>query len=256
MFGFFYLVANTIGTIISGSKAAYENSVHIKDAKEKQRKGENKAGIYTDRLGATRSLSTGKRVTIDNIYCSEAKGKDAYMYNEKGVPIRNMSEEKREERLRETIAKEDPRITVSLWEEGITDNLCGLHGRPYYAGHTYKDLKSGKVYVCRILDIPKEITGSSSMRVSFYMDVKNGLLVRESDGSKEKAKRIKRKLSDEAIAKFIQDFNEKQQGNGYYRKSNVPDPNDFDIDGKEIDMYKRMRMKNFYMNHKATSDIL
>ena len=256
MFGAFYLAATTIGAIVSGTKAAHENSIHIKEAEEKQRQGKNRAGIYTDRLGATRSLSTGKRVSIDNLYCAEAKGKDAYMYNEKGVPIRNMSEEVREERYAQTKKEADPRITVSLWKEGCTANLCGINGRPYYAGHTYKDLNNGKIYVCRMLEIPKEITGSTMKKVGFYMDINNGLLVRESDSSKEMARRSGKGPSEEIISKFIQEFNDKQRGEGYYCKSNIPNPKNFDMNGNESDMSKRIRLGDFYMNHKISYDII
>ena len=104
MIGLLYLGVMLGGTIFFGLRAANENAQHIKIAEKKRQKGKNKGRIYTDRLGATRSLDNGKRVSIDNLYAAESKGRDCFMYDDKGNPTRNLSEELRAERLAETIA--------------------------------------------------------------------------------------------------------------------------------------------------------
>ena len=255
MFGIFYLLANIIGTSFSGSKAAYENRIAVKDAEKKYSLGKNRARIYTDRLGVTRSLDTKKRISIDNIYCSEAEGKDAYMYDENGKPIRNMSLELREERFKINKAKNDSMITVSKWKEGIANNLCGIHGRPYYAGTTYKDLNNGKVYVCRMLEVPKEISNGKIIRAIYYMDINTGLLVRLSDSERRQRQRDPASFPEDTIEQFIKYFNDKQMREGYYLNSNIVNDKNCDSCGRERDFYKKIRMSNFYMNHAAIDEL-
>ena len=256
MFGIIYLIANTIGVTISGTKAAKENYDARKRGYEKQSQGKNRAGIYTDRLGATRLLSNNKRVSIDNLYCAEADGRDCYMYDEHGRPIRNMSEEIRQERMRETKAKNDPRISVVEWKQGVPRNLAGIHGRPYCAGKQYKDLKNGNIYVCRILTIPKELSNGESFSGVYYMNMNTGLLVREADSSKERTRRKGRGPSEELSQKFISYFNEKQSAEGYMKKSRNPRPEDLDMNGKESEFDKRIRLGWYFCNDHEISDIV
>lgn len=256
MFGIFYLVANTIGTMISGGIAAKENYDARQKGYEKQAHGKNRAGIYTDRLGGTRRLSDNKRVMMDNLYCSEAKGEDCYMRDQYGHPIRNMSEEIRQERMREAKEKNDPRISVVEWKQGVPRSLAGIHGRPYCAGKQYKDLQDGKIYVCRILTIPKELSNGESFSGIYYMNMNTGLLVREADSSKERTKRKGRGPSEELSQKFISYFNEKQSAEGYVKKSKNPRPEDLDMDGKESEFDKRIRLGWYFCNDYEISDIV
>jgi hypothetical protein len=251
MFGIFYLIANTIGTVISGANAAKENYDAMRRGYEKQRQGKNRAGIYTDRLGATRLLSNGKRVSFDNLYCAEAAGRDCYMYDDHGRPIRNMSEEIRQERLYEAKANPDPRRTVIEWKKGISDSKTRVKGNPLYAGHTYKDLDNGKIYVCRSFSFPTEFKQRG--HGTYYMDVDTGLLVREADSQIEDRKNHHYDISQEVSQQFIDYFNEKQKNEGYQFKSNIPRIEGWDT--TESEYTYRDRMGDYYCNNRDTIDV-
>lgn len=250
MFGIFYLIANTIGTIGSGTIAAKENHDAIKRGVAKQKAGQNRAGVYIDRLGATRDLNTGKRVTVDNKFFAEAKGKDAYVYNEKGKPIRNLSAEIRDDNYRKAINSNEPGKTVTLWKRGCDYAYVGKDGNSYAWGNQFKDLQNGSIYVCRFLDFPKEITTETNAKGEFYMDIRSGLLVRESDAQKIKRSMGKYRFSEELNKKFIDYFNEKQSTEGYLHKSKNPDS------PSETELGKRRRMGWFYCNDYQGFDIV
>lgn len=244
MIGLVYLGVMVGGTIFFGLKAAKENFDAINRGKQQYKDGKNRIKVYTDRKGATRSLTTGKRVTIDNLTCSESSGKDCYMYDEKGNPIRNLSEEIREERYHEAKVANDPKRTVVEWKQGINPGLAGYKDNPLYAGTQYKDLNNGKIYVCRHFKFPKEIASSGGG--TFYMDVKTGLLVRETDSEKIDRERGYNSKSSEIYDKFITWFNDKQRKEGYMCQSNIPLSTD--INGEESKTSYIQRMKWFYCN--------
>lgn len=254
MFGIFYLIANTIGTVISGSKAAKENYDARQRGYEKQAQGKNRAGIYTDRLGGTRRLSDNKRVMMDNLYCAEAKGEDCYMRDQYGHPIRNMSEEIRRERFNDAKAKNDPGISVVEWKQNIPKHIA-REKNIYCFGTQYKDLKNGRVYVCRRFSIPRELTNGEWFNSVFYMDISTGLLVRETDSSKEKRRRGDKHYPPEEISeKFIEYFNNKQSTEGYYHNSKYPDPKNLDMDGKENKFDKKIRLDWYFCNDDESID--
>ena len=250
MIAILYLTIIIIGLFVGGSIAAKENYDAIQRGKERQRQGINRAGVYIDRLGATRSLTNHERVSIDNLYCAESEGRDAYMYDEHGNPIRNMSEEIRQERLAQAKSNPDPRRTVVLWKNGTNPVLAGRKGNPYYSGNQYKDLETGDIYVCRHFDLPNEISHLGSC--SFYMDVNTGLLVRETDGEKYDMQRGYNTTPLSDCEKFIIFFNEKQKGEGYLNKSNIPSTSGWNTEEDEYDRCRRM--KRFYCNEYEYTD--
>lgn len=250
MFGLVYLGAMIVGTVYYGIRAGSENAQLIKRADAKRRMGKNRANVYTDRLGATRDLNTGKRVTIDNRYIAEAKGKDAYMYNEKGTPIRNLSEEIRDENYRKACNTSEPGRTVTLWKHGCDFAYVGRNGNPYASGNQFRDLKNARVYVCRFLDFPPTITTEKNAKGEFYMDIKTGLLVRETDAQIKRRNMGKYRFSEELNRKFIDYFNKKQSAEGYLHKSRTPDSQ------SESEITKRMRLGWFYCNDYQGYDIV
>ena len=88
------------------------------------------------------------------------------------------------------------------------------------------------------------------------MDTKNGLLVREADSGKENTRKGYLGPSDEVNSKFIAFFNDKQNREGYISHSKYPDPKDCDMNGNEKDIFKKVRLSNYYCNKYAVSDIV
>ncbi len=126
-----------------------------------------------------------------------------------------------------------------------------MPGYPLYAGDTYKDLKNGKIYVCRMFGFPDEIQPRGYG--VFYMDINTGLLAREADSQKLDRKNGHYEFSEEANCKFIEYFNTKQQAEGYQCRSNIPRIGGWDTKESERD-YAR-RMEDYYCNNKSTNDI-
>lgn len=250
MFGLLCFGAMVVGTVYSGLKAGSENAQHMKIAEVKRRTGNNRANIYHDRHGATRDLNTGKRVTIDNLYIAESKGKDAWMYDEKGKPIRNLSEEIRDENYRRFIRSDHTGKTVAPWKKGCSYAYVGRDGNPYASGDQYKDLRNYRVYVCRRFEFPKEVDSAPYNRGwgNYYMDIKTGLLVRETDSQKESRAKGEYKYSEAMNQAFIDYFNQKQSTTGYQFNSNIPksDPEPASI---KID-----RMARYFCNRNNSID--
>ncbi len=253
MFGFLYAAYLAIGSAISGTKAMIENQQRIDKANELKKQGKNLANVYTDIYGHTRDLSTGKSVMIDHINC-ESEGRDVYLRNQYGDPIRNLSEERRQQAYREARKHYDPRKSVMKWKDGPRRGTEGENGQPYYYGEQYKDLRTGRIYVCRRFKIPKEIYGKGNLSSSYYMNVETGLLVRETDSQKENRKREKYTVPEDAVTRFMEYFNQKQSTEGYYYKSKQP--KDFDWNGEEKNFDKIIRLGMYYCNENDSVDVL
>lgn len=249
MFGIIYTALMSLGFIGHQVKNAVKEQKNINKGIEKRRNGENFANVYTDYRGGLRSLETGKRVRIDQLYDVEAEGKDCYMRDIYGNPIRNLSEEIRQRNYIE--AKKDPRRTVAKWKTGITESMARMEGNVYYAGETYKDLKSGNIYVCRNFPLPKEIT-TKHLYCNCYMSIDTGLLVRETDSQRYDRERGLYNVSEDIVNKFIEYFNMKQKDKGYQCLSNTPSLSGWD--SSENDYVKRMRMVLFYCNNYKSTD--
>lgn len=254
MIGIFYLLANAIGLTVSGTLAAKENYDAIQRGKERQRQGKNIAGVYTDRLGATRRLSNHERVSMDYLPGCEDRGEDCYMRDKYGRPIKNLSEQIRQERLQTAISKNDPRVTVVKWKQGISKVEAGVHGRSYYAGSEFKDLETGKIYISRRFILPKELTNGEKLLAAYYMDL-NGFLVRETDETRFERTQDKPYLpSKELSDKFLAYFNDKQSKGGYDGNVKDPDPKKLDMDGNECELFKQVRLARYYCNEQAEFD--
>ncbi len=249
MFGIIYTALMSLGFIGHQIKNAVKEQKCINEGKQKRKNGQNFANVYTDYKGGLRSLETGKRVRIDQLYDVEAEGKDCYMRDIYGNPIRNLSEEIRQQNFIE--AKKDPRRTVSKWKTGITESMARMEGNVYYAGETYKDLASGNIFVCREFPLPKEITLEHGY-CKCYMSVDSGLLIREADSQRYDRERGLYNISEDIVEKFIQYFNEKQSDKGYQCLSNIPSTSGWET--TESDCAKRMRMVLFYCNDYKSTD--
>ena len=251
MFGLVYALTKIAATVFTSSKAAIEEHKAIQEGYKAKEQGNNLANVYSDRLGHLRDLDTRESVMIDNI-SKEANGEDAYLRNKYGEPVRNLSEEKREKEYKEAQANRDLRRTVCEWKGPWSTSYVGINGRPYYSGIQYKDLDNGRIYVCRLFKFPKElnIIGSGN----YYMDVRTGLLVRETDSQKVNRQNGKYTVSEEDNQKFIDYFNGKQNSTGYI--GNSKNPEKLDWDGTEPEMLKNVRMQMFYCNDNRSVDVL
>ena len=248
MFGLFYALVLLLAFIISGTRNLIEDSYQVRKAKEEKRKGRNKYNLYTDRLGATRDLDTGQLRTIDYIGC-ESQGKDQYLRDIYGNPIRNLSMERREARVME--AKKDPRRSVSYWKEGPSKHKIGCDGQPFCTGRQYRDLKSGDIYVCRLLSFPRKLFPEGGYGM-YYMDIKSGLLVRETDCQKLDRNNGVYDYNEEDNLAFIDYFNEKQKKGGYYKQAHQIKLSGWEQ--KESEFNRNIRMGYFYCNNEETFD--
>lgn len=249
MFGIFYAVVMFFATIISGTKCTIEEHQQIAKAKEKKKEGNNKYNLYTDRKGATRDLDTGELRIVDCITC-EKEGQDQHLRDIYGNPIRNLSMERRIERINE--ATKDKRRTVSVWKRAIIKNELGKNGNSFCSGEQYRDLATGDIYVCRMIKFPFCINKNGGYGV-FYMDINTGLLVREADCQRYEREQGIYKFSEELNKKFIKYFNDMQKEGGY-----IPLARERKVSGWEEEeswLAKGVRLGAFYCNKNVCDDV-
>ena len=250
MFGIFYAAYIAIGSAISGAKAAIEEQQCKNRGIEKRERGENFTNTYYDRYGHIRDIDTGKSVMVDYIG-NETDGKDQYIRDMYGKPIRNLSEERRQTRLNEALSNRDPRRTVVEWKKGVSDSKTRVKGNPLYAGDTYKDIKTGEIYVCRLFSFPNDFNHDGYGK--YYMNINTGLLVREADSQIEDRKNGHYEYSEDLNKEFIEFFNKKQRYTGYKFKSKIPRRDGWNKNESEYEY--RDRMGDFYCNSERSFDI-
>lgn len=250
MFGIFYAAATAIGLAISGTKSAYEEWRCVEKGKDKRYQGKNRTNTYTDRHGHLRDIDTKESVRID-YRGVESEGKDQYLRNKYGDPIRNLSQERRLERYGE--AKKDPNYkrTVVEWKHGVDDSRTRVKGNPLYSGPTYFDLSGNGEYVVRTFSFPDDF-GEEGFG-SYYMSVDTGMLVRETDGQIFDRHKHEYKISPKTNTRFIQYFNKRQKEGGYIEGSAIsPRDNGW---GTESEYAYRSRMGDFYCNQYQDRDV-
>ena len=231
MVGILYLLFIVIALIVGGTKAASENWEGIKRGKERQEQGKNLQGTYYDRLGAERLLSTGQLAHVweDNFDPCD----DKWLWvGSPGVKTRNLSEEKRAMEFQETkrIGEFQGR-TVDVYDKRYWSTYAGNRGKVVIQGSFYKDLQTDKIYVCREFNLlydPKTdsfrkyiktvygIDGETNVKLRYYMDVNNGMLVRIADTQNKQ-----RYYSEELAEKFKTQFNIKQAAGGWYKPDHI-----------------------------------
>lgn len=253
MFAIIYTAFMTLRFTGHQIKNAFKEQQNIEEGRRKRKEGGNFANVYNDYRGGLRSLETGERVRIDNLFDSESKGKDCFMRDKYGNPIKNISKELRENSYSDAKRQNDTRRTVCKWKRGISKNLTGYNGQPYYSGIEYKDLYNEEIYVCRRIPIPREISGEHNSYGKFYMSIKDGLLVRETDSQKINRTIGKYQLSEKVNQDFITYFNTIQNAEGYI--NNSKQPRSIGWDG-ESEFSKSVRMGNFYCNCFESTDEL
>ena len=226
MFGIIYTLANAAALLVSGTHAAMENADAIKRGKERQAQGKNLQGTYYDRKGAERLLSTGQlaHVWADSFDPCD----DKWLWvGAPGVKTRNLSEEKRAMEFQETksIGKFQGR-TVDVYDKRYWSTYAGNRHKVVIQGSYYKDLYTGKMYLCREFKLVynpntnrfREDRGAKDgevrTRLKYYMDVNTAMLVRIAD---TQSKDYPADLAE----KFKTEFNNRQSAGGWYRPDRI-----------------------------------
>jgi len=207
MFGIFYLIANTIGTIFSGTKAAIQEQQHINWWKDAKEQGKNPHNLYMDRHGTMRSLNNTRPVTITHLY------RTGDIIRKEGcsdTTYTNLSAEWRE--------KEFQRIRNETNEHTVFPDVKIIHAHPsdvidleehkwddrwYAEGQWWRDFKTSALYCTREID---GRYNGKPIKIECYMDISSGLLVRASDVQAKKS------IPMDIYTKVITDFNDKRKG--------------------------------------------
>lgn len=226
---------------------AIENHQLREDARKRN---DNPYGYYLDRRGNERLISTNQLCSV-NPMIDEHDGKDVCVRDIRGNVIRNLTEEKREERRLEAIEKGRSVYLYREYGNGIYNGTYhrDFGGDGYCEGAQFKDLKNGNIYVARNFYV-KDLSNTCG-DVYYYMDF-NGKLVRESDCMKFKRASGECKISKESSDLFIKNFNESQDKNGYNNTKN--DICIVDNFGKATGKINEYALKQYYCNNKAVSD--
>lgn len=206
MFGIFYLIANTIGLIFSGTNQAIRNKQNMdwwKDAKEQ---GKNPHNLYMDRRGAMRSLTNHQPVTITHLYRT---GDIIRKEGDADKSFVNLSAAWRE--------REFQRLRYVDNEHTVFPDIKIIHAHPtgtidfeehtwddrwYAKGQWWKDYKTGHLYCVREIS---DVYDNKQVKINCYMDIQSGLLVRVTDEQRKK------KLSTDMYEKIIDNYNAKKK---------------------------------------------
>lgn len=204
LFGLFYsaVVLGAYGA--SGVKSCVENSNRRQQAAAK---GEE---FYLDDKCCLRLVSNDLKVMKSTLWddCPQGQKGDRILRSvDDSRIIRNYTKEERDER-------EEVRRNRAI-RKGRTAYRLGLAKDDYVntnmPGCRYKDLKTGAIYVVRMID-----------RVNFYMDIKTGEFVRETDGEIIRNKQGKYTHDVEKFEQIRQKMNRRQKAE--IARNGKPDP--------------------------------
>lgn len=212
MFGLFYMVANLIGVTVSGTKRAIDNSRYKDRGWEKYNNG-NDLGKHTyyDSEGKQRDL------TSDHIMFTYRKDGDLFIEDTKTFKVRNLSEEKRKEEIRNILSKEPDTIAVfyKYWNHSNSElkdeTNIGISGK------VFKDIRNGQLYFERYItwqenDYSKAGVNGNYKAAYFYLRISDGKIASVSDLqlSKDKENNIEADYDE-----FISFFNSEQEKGGF-----------------------------------------
>lgn len=155
MFGLLYGLFCAGVAAFNGIKHTCEDVKSFKETKDE------KTGTYYDRDCHTRLISNGDRA----MFMRDPVTNDSVLYSLKEHKVvRNFSEEKRQEKLKQI--KADGSATVVKWDE----HYGTLSRKDGCWGHRYYDVTSDKFVVMRRIKL-----------YDYYMDMDTGMLIRPSD---------------------------------------------------------------------------
>lgn len=211
MFGLFYILANAIGITISGTKKAVDNDYYKKKGLERYRNGtDNGAHIYYDAEGKQRDLTT------NHVMFTYRKDGDLYIEDTKTFKVRNLSEEKRNEKIKE-IKRSNPEIKAVFYKYWTYANSELKDGYINIPGKVFKDVNNGQLYFERYItwrknDFSKAGTNGDYCCAYFYLRVSDGKIVSISDMQKEMDKK---ENVEKDYDEFINFFNLEQAKGGF-----------------------------------------
>lgn len=184
MFGLVYTALVSIGLIFHSHKEEKKN-------KKCKLLYQNPDGMtYTDSKGRSRLLSNDKLV-----FYTKNKNGDYILEDESGYVYKNFSEDERKENLniQRQCALNNQDTTFC-----IDDN--DRHEDWVCQGKRFQDLKTGEIYVIRCINYKY-----------YYMNILNGMLVRETDWQKKKDELYNNVKWYSNYGVNIESFNEKQK---------------------------------------------
>ena len=164
LFGLFYT------SFVLTVKGVRSIKTNIENEKRRQKAILNKKETYIDNECCERLVSNNNKVMKATLWkdCVYGKEGDYILRNvDNGNIVKNYTKEKRDESETKNIlkAKEQSKTVYRLgtWMDD--------HCKSKIQGFRYKDFKTNETYVIRTFN-----------GVNFYMDIKNGQIIRETDG--------------------------------------------------------------------------
>lgn len=211
MFGLFYMIYNLIGITISGTKRSIDNIYFKQQGKKRYNNGEDfGAHIYYDAEGKARDLST------NHIMFTYRKDGDLYIEDTKTSKVRNLSEEKRNEKIQD-IKRTNPEIKAVYYTYWNQENSQLSIGTRKITGKVFKDVNNKQLYFERYItwrndDFSKPGYRGNFSAAYFYLRISDGKIISISDRQREidKNNNVKKDYSC-----FIKFFNSEQDLGGF-----------------------------------------
>ena len=211
MFGLFYVFTNLIGITISGTKRAFDN-IHYKQQGIKDYINGDDFGAHTyyDAEGKERDLTT------DHIMYTYRHNGDLFIKDLSTSHIRNLSEEKRNEKIKE-IKKNNPNTIAIFYKYWDYSNSELRYESDIIIGKVYKDVNNGELYLERYItwrnnDYSKPGIRGDYCSAYFYLKVSDGKIVSISD---KQIKEDEKNNKNVDYSGFISFFNEEQDKGGF-----------------------------------------
>ena len=212
MFGLFYILTNLIGTTVSGIKTSIENG-HYKEQGWKDYNNGTDYGKHTyyDAEGKERDLTT------NHIMFTYRKNGDLYIEDTQTFKIRNLSEEKRNEKIK--ILRETHPYTIATFYKywDCVNSELRDESNVGIPGNVYKDINNGQLYFERHItwrknDLSKAGIQGDYCSAYFYLKISDGKIVSVTD---EQIKKDKEDNREANYDEFINFFNSEQEKGGF-----------------------------------------
>lgn len=225
MFGFIYTLTSGIGFIISGIKCHIENESFKQNGINRYNIGNNLSNTYYDRKGIRRDIKTNQIADIRPDAFDLCDDKWLWL-GAPGIKTKNLSREQRNIDFENGKKGNWLGRTVDIFDHRYWATSGSNKYKTIIHGAYYKDLKNNQMYVCREFPLYLDKDGlfklwngnvEQKYICKFYMNIKNGKLVRKADTQIQNDKNHTIfSLSDEQAFTFINQFNSAQNKGGWY----------------------------------------
>lgn len=218
MFGLLYVFSELVGLTVSGTKRMIDNAILKEQGWEKyNNKTDMGSHTYYDAEGKERDLIT------NHIMFTYRNNGDVYIKDTKTSQIRNLSEEKRLEKIKE-IKKTNSDIKAiyyKFWNHSNSELKDGEWG---ISGDVYRDINNGELYFERYItwrknDFSKAGILGDRCSAYFYLRISDGKIVCISDKQKENDRRNNVSINYD---EFINFFNSEQEKGGFVVRNRNP----------------------------------